>query len=218
MAESPDQSWVLVPDNRRPLAIHVAASLVFHCLLVLLVLFSPRMARVRVRPATEGYTLRTVSPAYLPAKAKQGASYSSTAHVNRRRPRIQLKEGLAQGDSATGDALHELARQETRALTMSLNFHGVYLNHEYKLAVQISGDVPVVAPEELPPHFQSYVIVEVTIDVEGKVAEARTVAGIMTTAVEQKLLSAIRKFKYNPATRDGFPIPSQRDIVIHIPT
>jgi hypothetical protein len=44
------------------------------------------------------------------------------------------------------------------------------------------------------------------------------VAGMVTPTIEQTLLSAIREFKYSPAKRDGVPIPSQRDIVIHIPS
>jgi TonB family protein len=60
--------------------------------------------------------------------------------------------------------------------------------------------------------------VEVTIDVDGSVAEARIVTGMADPTLERRLLSAIRGFRYNPATRDGVPIPSQLDIVIHIPT
>jgi hypothetical protein len=50
------------------------------------------------------------------------------------------------------------------------------------------------------------------------VAEERIVAGMVDPTIEQKLLSAIREFKYSPAKRDGVPIPSQLDIVIHIPS
>ncbi len=95
--------------------------------------------------------------------------------------------------------------------------YGFNRGPEYQLAVQTQGEVPAISAEEVPPHFQQYVIIEVTIDVEGKVAEARIVAGLVGTAIQQKLLSAIREFKYNPARRDGVPIPSQRDIVVHIP-
>ena len=50
-----------------------------------------------------------------------------------------------------------------------------------------------------------------------QLAEARIVAGLVDPPIQQKLLSAIREFEYNPAKRDGVPIPSQLDIVIHIP-
>jgi TonB family protein len=60
--------------------------------------------------------------------------------------------------------------------------------------------------------------VEVTIDVDGRVAEARVTTGMVAPTIEQTLLAAIREFKYTPAKRDGTPIPSQLDIVVHIPT
>jgi len=107
------------------------------------------------------------------------------------------------------------------AITNSLRFYGIYgfyPDHNYQLAVQTSGIIPPVSAAEVPPHFEQYVIVEVTIDTEGRVAEARVVSGVTTPAIEQKLLSAIHEFTYRPAKRDGIPIASQRDIVIHIPT
>ena len=74
------------------------------------------------------------------------------------------------------------------------------------------------AATDLPPRFEQYVTVEVTIDVDGNVADARIVAGEVSIAIQRKLLSAIREFKYNPATRNGAPAAFQLDIVIHIPT
>lgn len=76
----------------------------------------------------------------------------------------------------------------------------------------------MISPNEVPPRFEQIVTVEVTIDASGEVADARVVAGLVVPTIEQKLLSAIRQFKYKPATRDGSPIPSQMDIVVHIPS
>jgi TonB family protein len=89
---------------------------------------------------------------------------------------------------------------------------------DYKLAVQTSGAIPVISADELPPRFEQYLIVEVTIDTDGRVADARLLSGMATPKIEQTLLSAIREFKYIPAKRDGTPIPCQVDIVIHIPS
>ena len=89
---------------------------------------------------------------------------------------------------------------------------------DYKLAVQTSGAIPVISADELPPRFEQYLIVEVTIDTDGRVADARLLSGMATPKIEQTLLSAIREFKYIPAKRDGSPIPCQIDLVIHIPS
>jgi TonB family protein len=78
--------------------------------------------------------------------------------------------------------------------------------------------LPVISADELPPRFEQYITVEVTIDVDGRVADARIVGGEAPPAVQQRLLSAVREFKYTPARRDGTPIPSQLDLVVHIPS
>jgi len=160
-------------------------------------------------------------PAYLPAKPGQGQPLRRRTHISRqqflsRQLRITIPdEPKYQGTDAVLDSE---AKRWTSAITKSLNFHRVYLNHEYELAVLISGGLPFISADELPLHFQSYVTIEVTIDSEGIPAHVHTIAGIVTPSIEQKLLSAIRKFRYIPAKRDGLPVPSQRDIVIHIPT
>jgi TonB family protein len=96
--------------------------------------------------------------------------------------------------------------------------YGFSPNTGDKLAVQTAGNLPTIPAAALPPRFEQYVIVEVTIDVEGRVADARIVAGMVDDDIQQTLLSAIREFKYNPATHNGSPVPSQRDIVIHVPS
>jgi TonB family protein len=70
----------------------------------------------------------------------------------------------------------------------------------------------------LPPHYEQLVIVEITIDVDGSVAQARIVSGSVDPKIQHKLLSAILGFKYSPAKRGGTPIPSQLDLVVHVPS
>jgi len=82
----------------------------------------------------------------------------------------------------------------------------------------MAGETPFISPDRLPPHFEQFVTVEITIDVEGRVAEAHIVSGLVDGPIQKTLLSAIREFKYKPATRDGMPIPSQLDIVVHVPS
>jgi TonB family protein len=158
---------------------------------------------------------------YLSAQSNPVRPSVHPARVSRR---PQLARPAEQQTVTAGDSTQKVvqqAKQETAAIMLSLKQRWIYgfsPGPQYQLAVQTAGEIPVISAEELPPHFQQYVIVEVTIDVEGQVAQARIVAGVVDPPIQQKLLSAIREFKYEPATRDGAPIPSQRDIVIHIPT
>lgn len=89
---------------------------------------------------------------------------------------------------------------------------------DYRFPVQISGVLPIILASDLPPRFEQYLTVEVTIDIDGHVANAEVVSGKTIAPVEQRLLSAIREFKYIPAKRNGAPIASQVDIIVHIPS
>ena len=46
---------------------------------------------------------------------------------------------------------------------------------------------------------------EVTIDIDGRVADARFVNGMATPKIEETLLSAVREFKYIPANEMAPP-------------
>ena len=96
--------------------------------------------------------------------------------------------------------------------------YGFYPGHKFQLPLRQSGDVPYISPDLVPPHFEQIVLIDATIDTNGKVAYARIVAGEVDPSIQQTLLAAVREFKYTPATRDDIPIPSQVEIVIHVPS
>jgi TonB family protein len=181
---------------------------------------SQRAAPVIVFPARQQLATWSPGAVYLPPNAK--STRLPIARTNATRGARKTREAQPEpiGDGLTGERLRQRARLETKALIQSFNFHAIYgfSPTKYELAFQTSGEIPSIPASQLPPHFEQYVIVEVTIDTQGRVADARVVAGEVDRTIEQSLLSAIRQFKYRPATRDGTPVPSQSDIVIHIPT
>jgi TonB family protein len=132
-----------------------------------------------------------------------------------------VREAAATDGIGVAQTLDEQAKQGTAAIMLSLKFRQTYgfsPTHDYQLAFRMMGEMPSISAADLPPRFEQYVVLEITIDVDGRVAEERIVAGLVDATIEQKLLSAIRGFKYSPAKRDGVPIASQLDIVIHIPS
>jgi TonB family protein len=134
---------------------------------------------------------------------------------------VRAPEAESTAEGTGVEALREQASRETKALIQDFKFRTTYGFSplpRYELAFQISGEIPPISAEQLPPHFEQLVVVEVTISTEGRVADARIVAGIVDEKIQQTLLAAIREFKYRPATREGIPVPSQCDLVIHIPT
>ncbi|HLJ85421.1 MAG TPA: energy transducer TonB [Candidatus Angelobacter sp.] len=136
-----------------------------------------------------------------------------------RRARTAKQEPTDGGEG--GQSLRQRAERETAAMMTSFKLRATYgfaPGHQYQTASRISGQTPSISAEQLPLHFEQYLVIELTIDTEGHVAEAHIVTGSVESTIEQTLLSAVREFKYAPAKRDGIPIPSQLDIVIHIPT
>jgi|SRR5215813_2344154 len=219
-----ERDWAKLFKCAIPRFSALAISVFIHFAALSAMILLRHTGKIRIQPVTEGVA-RIVridaGPAYLPLKANHSQPQGPRVHIRRQQllsRQLRLTIPDAPEYEGSNAVLQEEATRWTSAITKSLNFHGVYLNHVYELAVLLSGDLPVTSQEELPPHFQSYVIVEITIDVDGHPAHVRTVAGIVTPAIEAKLLSAIRTFRYIPAKRDGLPIPSQRDIVIHIPS
>lgn len=188
--------------------------------LVLMVVFW-RAGGPHIVPEHYQTVQRISGPAYLASNSKSTQPHAGPARMKRSTRHSTTSEAKAGQQGVYSGTLREQAKQATADIMHDLRFRQVYgfsPGAQYQLAVQTGGELPPILADEVPPHFQQYVIVEVTIDVEGKVAEARVVAGIVDSTIEHKLLSAIQGFKYTPARRDGVPIPSQRDIVVHVPS
>jgi TonB family protein len=193
--------------------LHVAAAG-----LLALVIVAARTRPVVVRPP-RGETAQMI-PARVVAPTASGGITSATPSKRAKKGGGRIRP--SDRESALGvAAIRERARRETIGLVQNFRFRTTYgfsPNPKYELPVQTGGDYPVVTAEELPPRYEQYLIVEITIDSEGKVVDARLVAGETDTKIVSKVLAAVRQFKYRPATKEGIPIPSQTDLVIHIPT
>jgi TonB family protein len=193
--------------------VHVAAAALLALFVVLL------RTRPVVVPPAQGRTAQMI-PAKIVAPQASGGIASATP------PKKSKKSGgrirASNQESALGvAAVRERARRETIGLVQNFKFRTTYgfsPNPKYELPVQTGGLYPVVTAEELPPRYEQYMVVEITIDSDGKVIDARLVAGEADTRIVSKVLSAVKQFKYRPATKEGIPIPSQTDLVIHIPT
>ena len=75
---------------------------------------------------------------------------------------------------------------------------------------------PQVARSDLPPGVEGDVIVEVTIDEQGNVTELKLTQGI-GYGIDEKVLAVLRRWRFRPATRNGFNIASQHLVHFHYP-
>jgi TonB family protein len=207
-----------VPDARVLLSSFIAHGLAL--VLITWLVVSQRSGPVIIFPNRQELAKGNPRAVYLPPSANRPRLTVAQKTSTRRVKKAVPAEPESAGDNLTGERLRQRARLETQSLIQSFKFRTIYgfSPFSYQLAYQISGQMPTISADQLPPRFEQYVTVEVTIDAQGRVADARVVAGVVDQTIAQTLLSAIREFKYRPATREGIPVPSQCDIVIHIPT
>jgi hypothetical protein len=210
------------PVPRRPILL---LSVFAHCGLLALIIALPHMPRARVVEQKQRYivTMTNISEAprlaFNPPAAKGSSRRLSLPRPHRSAAMTPVPEvGATEGTAS--ETLQRHAREATAAIVTDLKQRQIYgfSPGSYEIPVWVSGDLPVISAAEVPPHFEQLLIVEITIDVDGSVAQAKIVSGSVAPTIQHKLLAGILGFKYNPAKRGGTPIPSQLDLVVHIPT
>jgi hypothetical protein len=221
-----DERQIFVPCDPVPRWPIVLFSVLAHCGLLAVIIALAHMPRAHVvepRVAEQRYVVTNISAAphlvFNPPAAKGSPRRLSPPRVRRSAPMAPVPEvGVTEGTAS--ETLQQHARQATAAIVTDLKQRQIYgfSPGSYEIPVWVSGDLPAISAAEVPPHFEQLVIVEIIIDVDGRVAQATIVAGSVAPTIQHKLLSAILGLKYSPAKRGGTPIPSQLDLVIHIPT
>ncbi len=86
--------------------------------------------------------------------------------------------------------------------------------HEVRIALPVYGPQPAVSDADLPSGVEGNVIVEVTIDEKGNVAETKVLQSI-GYGIDQKVLQALRNWHFSPATQDGIAVASKQDVHFH---
>ena len=215
-----NQHQIFVPSDPVPRVSVFSLSVLAHLVVLAILVF--RHANAAHIVPTKFEAVQTVSGAaqvaYVPPKG--APLLPSPFHQPRIKKKARVQAPGLAGDPAGVEVIRAHAKQATAGLMVGIKQRLIFgfsaIN--YQLAVQTSGVIPTISADDLPPRFEQYLIVEVTINIDGHVADARLTSGMATPKIEQTLLSAIREFKYIPAKRDGSPIPCQIDLVIHIPT
>lgn len=217
----PYHRQILLSTELVPRRSMVALSTVAHLAAVVLILAlwhaGPQIVPVKTQ------TVQAISGAAHIAYQRGG---QKAGHPQRQNPFLSSRKRIVlmpPGNARTGAALKALrgrAKAATAGMVESLKARGFwgFSSEQYDLPSQTAGQLPDISASELPPRFEQYVTVEVTIDEAGHVADVRIVGGEAPATIQRRLLAAIRDFKYTPARRDGTPIPSQLDIVVHIPS
>jgi TonB family protein len=94
---------------------------------------------------------------------------------------------------------------------------GPVSGHEVHVAYPVVYPDPPVDRAELPRDLVGDVVIEVTIDSEGKVVETKIVQAI-GHGIDEKIEATLRRWHYQPATLDGTPVASHHDVHFHFPS
>jgi TonB family protein len=146
------------------------------------------------------------STEHVPITAKSTALKQARAKRERSRP---APVNLHNGDSAD-----QYARAGSRYGTLAV---GPIDGREVRPALPVVFPDPPVSRAELPPGLQGDVIVEVTIDINGKVIETRLLQTI-GNGIDEKVVATLQSWHFTPATLDGVPVVSKHDVHFHFPS
>jgi TonB family protein len=85
---------------------------------------------------------------------------------------------------------------------------------------EIRPALPVVSPDPVfgsdVAGIEGDVIIEVTIDEQGTIVQ-KVVLHSLGPAVDERVLAALERWHFAPASKNGVPIPSKQDVYYHFP-
>jgi len=196
----------------------LSSSLIAHFLFLGWVLHSPTPIFVAPSLVTKGDAGSSLTRIYFGGQT--GITQAHPApHVFLReaRPRPQHRLPTLSAKMQKGNATaSSLAPDGTAAGSLygSLSY-GSLAGFEVRPALPVVSFDPVIQPELLNG-ITGDVIIEITIDSIGNIVEMKMLQSL-APAVDQKVLAALEKWHFLPATRNGVPIPSKQDVHYHFP-
>jgi TonB family protein len=208
-------------SNRNWVRSHLV-SLTIHCVvLYLLVRPAPAMfvTPISIAFGNRGTSMELV---HLPRPGAADSLLASSDTAPERiwfSPPVKAKPQRARNDSAAKKKPAATPREEAARAGSPFGsvLQGPLTGHEVRPALPVIFPDPMIVRSEIPPGVEGSVIVEVTIDDHGSVVETKVVQPL-GYGIEEKVLAAVRNWRFRPATIDGKAIPSQQDVYFHFPS
>jgi TonB family protein len=94
-------------------------------------------------------------------------------------------------------------------------YYGKATGPEVRPALPVVARDPAIG-SDLMREIEGDVVVEVTIDEQGKIVELKLIQSL-SQSIDQLVMAAVAKWQFLPATRNGTPIPSKQDVFYHFP-
>ena len=222
----------LNPANGRRQRRLLVASCAVHGLLLAWLLRSPDPIRLTPNSLALGQNGRSVTRLYWSSKNPDDSSHSSSDLATQRYhherlgqkltwkapaqlPKLPLPQmPVAQveaADNSKTQTLSALGHGAQAGVPYGSLYHGSLTGDEVRPALPTATSDPVVWPWQLPASGGNEVI-EIVIDERGEIVN-KTVLQSLGPDIDSKCLAALENWHFQPATRNGRPIPSKQDAI-----
>jgi TonB family protein len=212
----------LIRAGSRRRSLFLAASAILHGLLLVILCWQPGAIFVKPRLLAKGQggtATPTSMPLYLPrdvdlaAAAPQKPSLLSlpvpTHQARKPKSSLQRRTNILEREQPADD-------RETGS-RLGTSYDGAVEGDQIKQGFAIVFAPPHVARWELPDGREADVVVELSIDDQGRVIEEKLLQGA-GPGIDERVLAAVRDWRFRPATRNGVAIPFKYDARFHFPS
>jgi TonB family protein len=198
----------------------LASSVAVHLLFLAWILHSPAPIFVSPSSVMQGERGAGLQYLYFPGRPEVSEQPPQQAHLtwshavkNAKKPRKSPPVSRIEADTEIAAVLAPNERPAGSAYG-SL-YYGKATGPEVRPALPIVARDPAIG-SDASNGIVGDVVVEVTIDEQGKIIELKLVQSL-SQPVDQLVLAAVSKWQFLPATRNGTPISSRQDIYYHFP-
>lgn len=208
-------------------------SLGLHALILAWLLHSPEPKLLTAVSVASGQNGKSVTRLYWSSKSPDNSTHSSPDSATERfrhqrlaHEKLTFKAPAQQAKLTTpqNPLARTPAEDESKTQTLSALGHGAqagptygtlsrgsFFGDEVRPALPIKTSDPIVYPWQLPDSAGNEVI-EITIDERGEIVR-KTVLQSLGADIDTKCLAALENWHFQPATKNGAPIPSKQDAI-----
>jgi TonB family protein len=210
----------LNPATPKRRATILGSSVAVHLVLLAWVLHSPAPIFVSPSSVMQGEHGAGLQYLYFPGRPEVSEQPPQQAHLtwshppkNAKKPRKQPPVSKVESETEIAAVLAPNERPAGSAYG-SL-YYGKATGPEVRPALPVVARDPAIGVDQMR-EISGDVVVEVTIDEQGKIVELKLIQSL-SQPIDQLVLAAVSKWQFLPATRNGTPIPSKQDVYYHFP-
>lgn len=195
----------------------LAVSLTLHFAFLGWLLHSPSAIFVAPASVVKGQSGSTVTRIYFGGQSGVTQEHPNAKLIFQRPPKNVMGHRMEAPDAKL-EAGNELASNRPGGPAVGSPYGslsvGSYVGPEIRPALPIVSPDPLFGSEAA--NLAGDVIVEITIDEQGNIVQ-KAVLQSVNPSVDERVLAALEKWHFIPASKNGAPIPSKQDVYYHFP-